>query len=589
MFKIFSFPFKRFGPVLAVVLVALAACGTPPPDRTASTQPRESSGPAPARAKTQMVSAANPLAAQAGLDILRAGGSAVDAAIAVQMVLNVVEPQSSGIGGGGFLVHYAAKSGAIEAYDGRETAPDGASETMFLNADGTPMAFFDAVPGGLSVGVPGLLRLLELAHKEHGKLPWRKLFDPAIKIAEQGFELSPRLHQMIADDSHINKFPTASGYFLTEDGAPKPVGTKLVNKPLAETFKLIADFGPEAFYRGPVAADIVDAVRGVTLNPGSMTEEDLLSYEAKKRDPLCSLYRQWVVCGMPPPTSGGIATLQILGILQNFDLAKLKPESAEAAHLIAEASRLAFADRNVYVADSDFVFVPTAKLIDPGYLARRAKEIDRDRSMGVAHPGDLDQRAEIPYAPSATEKGVSTTHFSIIDKEGNVVSLTSSIESAFGSGLMVRGFLLNNQLTDFSFRPANEDGQPYANRVEPGKRPRSSMSPTIVFDGSGKPVLAVGSPGGSRIIGYVSQTILNVLDWGMNPQAAVSAPHVVNRNGATDLEKGTPAETLQRALEARGHEVNVRELNSGLHAIRISADGITGGADPRREGAAVGD
>ena len=399
--------------------------------------------------------------------------------------------------------------------------------------------------------------------------------------------MSARLHALVAADKHLGTFDEARAYFYTPAGEAKAAGTTLVNRPLAETLSTIAEDGADAFYGGEIARDIVRTVRGAARHPSDMTEDDLAAYEAKRRAPLCLPYRFWLVCGMPPPTSGAIATLQTLGILQEFDLGALKPDSARAVHLIAEASRLAFADRNVFVADSDFVPVPAAALLDPRYLVERAKAISPERSMGRAAPGDVFATSGLG-AGDEPERGVSTTHLSVVDAEGNALALTSSIESAFGSRLMVRGFLLNNQLTDFSF-VAERDGAPVANRLEAGKRPRSSMSPTIVFDGSGRPVLVVGSPGGSRIIGYVVKTLIGVLDWDRNVQEAVAAAHFVNHNGATELEIGTPIEALKPELEALGHEVTVRALTSGLHAIAITEDGLLGGADPRREGRALGD
>tara|TARA_B100000315_G_scaffold259956_1_gene318323 strand:+ start:4745 stop:6607 length:1863 start_codon:yes stop_codon:yes gene_type:complete len=540
-------------------------------------------------AQKYMVAAANPLAAQAGLEILRAGGSAVDAVIATQLALNVVEPQSSGIGGGAFLMHYQAKSRAIEAFDGRETAPAAASGDMFLKKDGSRPNFHDVVPGGLSVGVPGALRMMESAHKKHGHLSWARLFEPAIKLADEGFKISKRLHTLVKIDRHLKKFSLSNAFFYDNAGFAKPVGTLLVNKPLAETFRQIAKDGADAFYNGDIAADIIKTVRGASLNPGRMTASDLAAYQAKKRSPVCSFYRMWLICGMPPPTSGGITTLQILGLLQSTDLSRLIPGSAEAVHMIAEAGRLAFADRNKYLADDDFVAVPKDRLIDPGYLAKRAKLISKSQSMGKAKPGKVKLKTAQLLGTYAAHEGESTSHISVVDGAGNAASQTSSIENAFGSRLMVRGFLLNNQLTDFSFVPV-ANGKAIANRVQPKKRPRSSMSPTLVVDGSGKFVMAVGSPGGSRIIGYVAKTLIAALDWKMGVQAAIDLPHFVNRNGTTDLEKGSNLEVLKPALEKLGHKVRIRKLTSGLHAIFKAKDGkLYGGADPRREGVAIGD
>ena len=540
-------------------------------------------------AQKYMVAAANPLAAQAGLEILRAGGSAVDAVIATQLALNVVEPQSSGIGGGAFLMHYQAKSRAIEAYDGRETAPAAATGDMFLKKDGSQPNFHDVVPGGLSVGVPGALRMMELAHKKNGKLAWARLFEPAIKLADEGFKISKRLHTLVKIDRHLKKFSLSKAFFFDSVGFAKPVGSLLINKPLADTFRRIAKEGADAFYKGEIAEDIVKTVQGASLNPGRMTNADLTGYQAKMRSPVCSFYRMWMICGMPPPTSGGITTLQILGLLQSTDMSRLIPGSAEAIHIIAEAGRLAFADRNKYLADDDFITVPKNRLIDPGYLAKRAKLISKTQSMGKAKPGKVKLKTAHLFGTYTAHEGESTSHISVVDGNGNAVAMTSSIENTFGSRLMVRGFLLNNQLTDFSFVPV-VNSKVIANRVQPKKRPRSSMSPTLVVDGSGKLVMAIGSPGGSRIIGYVAKTLIAALDWKMGIQAAIDLPHFINRNGSTDIEKGSNLEVLKPALEKLGHKVRIRKLTSGLHGILKTKDGkLYGGADPRREGVTLGD
>jgi gamma-glutamyltranspeptidase/glutathione hydrolase len=573
--------------VLAAALVA-GACA---PATKQQTKP-ESAAPAAPKAAVHagrhMIAAANPLAAEAGREILRAGGSAVDAAIAAQMVLNLVEPQSSGIGGGGFVMHFSAETGDIQTYDGRETAPASATPDMFLDRNDKPMKFYDAVVGGLSVGVPGLLRVLELAHRDHGRLPWAKLFEAAIGLAEKGFPVSPRLNGMIARDKHLKTFDAARGFYYGDDGKAPAVGSTLTNKALAETLKTIAREGADAFYSGPIASDIVETLRAARRNPSGMTLADLMSYEAKTRAPLCQPYRLWLVCGMAPPTSGGITTLQILGILQEFDLGALKPGTAGAVHLIAEASRLAYADRGSYIADPDFVQIPLAGLLDPRYLKKRGEAISPDRGMGKAKPGTPDGQAALRWAPASDGQGLSTSHISVIDDKGNALSMTTSIESAFGSRLMVRGFMLNNELTDFAFK-SEIDGKPVANRVEAGKRPRSSMAPTLVFDGSGRVVMALGSPGGSRIIGYVAKTLVAVLDWKLDVQDAIGLPHFTNRNGATDLEEGTPLAELKSELEALGHKVSLRPLTSGLHAVMTTPEGLVGGADPRREGVALGD
>ncbi|SME93865.1 gamma-glutamyltransferase 1 Threonine peptidase. MEROPS family T03 [Tistlia consotensis] len=526
-----------------------------------------------------MVAAANPRAAEAGMAILRQGGSAMDAAVAIQAMLGLVEPQSSGIGGGAFLLYWDAAAQKLHAYDGRETAPAADSPDQFLHADGTPMDFYEAVVGGLAVGVPGVPRLLELAHRNHGKLPWAGLFQPAIALAREGFQVSPRLAMEIAEDPYLNRFDTPKTYFYRPDGSPKQAGDRLVNEPYAETLEALAGGGADAFYKGRIAEDIVKTVRAAPGDPGRMTAADLAGYQARERDPLCSGYRSYKVCGMPPPTSGGIAVLQMLGILENFQLGKEAPNSLDAVHLMAEAGRLAFADRNAYVADSDFVPVPVARLLDKTYLRKRAALVERSHSLGVAEPGQIKQKAAVTrqYEPP------STTHFVVVDAAGNVVSMTSSVENAFGSRLMVDGFILNNQLTDFSFVP-QVDEVAVANRVEPGKRPRSSMSPTIVFDDEGRFFAATGSPGGSAIIGYVLQDLIALIDWHLTAQQAVALPHVVNRNGVTDLEAGTALSGDVQALTARGHEVRLRPLVSGLHTIRRVEGVYDGGADPRREG-----
>jgi gamma-glutamyltranspeptidase/glutathione hydrolase len=562
---------------LAAVLASCLIAGS-----VAAFEPRP-----PVQAEKQMVVAANPLAAAAGREMLRQGGTAVDAAVAVQMVLTLVEPQSSGIGGGGFLLHYDAEAQKLSTYDGREAAPVAATPDMFLHADGTPMEFDEAVVGGLSVGVPGALRLLELAHREHGRLPWAKLFEPAITLAEEGFAVSPRLHDLLADDEHLKRLPAAAAYFYQADGAPHPVGTKLRNPALAETLRLIATDGVAVFYEGRIAEDMVAAVTTSPLQPGRLSLADVAAYQAKERDPVCAPYRQWRVCGMGPPSSGGIAVLQMLRLLERFDLAKVAPGSAEAVHLFGQAGRLAFADRDRYVSDPDKVAVPTGQLLAEPYLKERSQLIPADRDLGKATAGELKQQTGWAV-PAPQFEPVSTSQVSIVDAEGNAVSFTTTIEGPFGSRLFVDGFLLNNELTDFAFTP-ERDGQPVANRVEAGKRPRSSMAPTMVFDAQGRLVLVTGSPGGSSIIPYVAKTLIAILDWKLDPQAAVDLPNFANRNGATELEKGSPLEVLAPALQAMGHEIKITSMTSGLAIIAVASDGLLGGADSRREGVAVGD
>lgn len=584
-------PFSAAGAAAFAVLTAtllLDACTPAPAPEAASAAPPEPVRfEAAAHAAHFMAAAANPLAAEAGRDVLARGGNAVDAAIAMQMVLNLVEPQSSGVGGGGFLLYYDAAAGTVTAYDGRETAPRAATPGMFLNGDGTPKDFYAAAVGGGAVGVPGIVAMLELAHRDHGKLAWAELFAPAIQMAEEGFAVSPRLHALIEGDQHLKTFPGTAAYFFHGDGSPLQADEKLKNPALAETLRALASGGAEAFYKGPIARDIVAAVSGVASNPGRLTESDFADYRAKRRDPVCNAYRQWRVCGMPPPSSGGVTLLEALGMLQSFDLGALAPESAQAVHLIAEASRLSFADRNRYLGDPDFVRAPVGLLLDQNYLARRAKLISPDRAMDRARPGALaavfiPSDATTPDSPAS-----STSHISVVDAEGNAVAFTSSIEAEFGSRLMVRGFLLNNELTDFSFRP-EIDGMPAANRAEPGKRPLSSMAPTLVFDAQGRLALAVGSPGGQSIIGYVLKTLVGVLDRGLKIQAAIDLPNFVAKTGPVEIEDGAAPAGLKEKLEAMGHEVETRALTSGLQGIAVTPRGLEGGADRRREGAAFG-
>jgi len=539
-----------------------------------------------AHAREHMVAAAHPLAVDAGLAMLERGGSAVDAAIAAQLVLGLVEPQSSGLGGGGFLLHFDAKRRAVQAYDGRETAPAAATPDQFLRFDGSPRGFTEAVVGGLAVGVPGLPRLLAVVHERHGRLPWATLFEPAIALAENGFPVSARLHALLAREKHLALDPAARDYLYLTSGAPRPAGSRLTNPPYAQTLRTLARNGIDPFYRGAIARDLVAAVHGHRTNPGRMTIEDMAGYQVRESAPVCAPYRTWRVCGMPPPSSGGITVLQMLGLLARFDLAKLRPVSADAAHLFTEAARLAYADRELYLADDRHARVPAAGLLDPAYLAERSALIRPEQSMGKAAPGRPPGVDATP-APPAPGRSSGTTHVSVVDREGNAVALTSSIESGFGSRLMVRGFLLNNQLTDFSFVPAR-DGQPVANAVAPGKRPLSSMAPTLVFDAEGRLHMTLGSPGGTLILNYVARTLVATLDWGLDMQAAVALPHYASRNGPTELERGTEAEKLGATLQALGHEVRAVDMTSGLHGIVRTPQGWQGGADPRREGVARG-
>jgi len=544
----------------------------------------------PVEAKNWMVAAANPLAVEAGAKVLRAGGSAADAMVAVQAVLGLVEPQSSGMGGGAFLVWYDAATGELTTLDGRETAPLEAKPTLFQDENGEPLKFFDAVVGGRSVGTPGTPMLMEEAWKRWGKADWPDLFADAIALADQGFEVSPRLAGLIASDTErLSRFSTTANYFMP-GGVPLEAGIRLQNPDYADTLRTFSEGGADVFYSGAIARDIVDTVRNAEGNPGVLSMKDFETYSVRERPAVCAPYLGNRVCGMGPPSSGALTVGQILGIVDNFVLDD--PKDPNTWRLIGDASRLAFADRGRYMADSDFVPVPVKGLLDPDYIAERAGLIEGDRTDGFGAlqevaPGEPPYDHALLLGDDRSIEFPSTSHISIVDADGNVLSMTTTIENGFGSRLMTHGFLLNNELTDFSFA-THDGGWPVANRVEPGKRPRSSMSPTIVLR-DGKPVLAIGSPGGSRIIGYVAQAIIAHLDWGMDVQQAVSMPHAVNRFGTFDLEEGTPIAGMQPALEELGFKVSVRGLNSGLHAIAIGPDGLSGGADPRREGIALGD
>jgi gamma-glutamyltranspeptidase/glutathione hydrolase len=512
----------------------------------------------PVVAKEFMVAAANPLAVEAGVAVLARGGSALDAAVAVQMVLGLVEPQSSGIGGGAFLLHWSQKGKKLRSYDGRETAPATAAPDRFLDAQGKPLPFMEAVVGGRSVGVPGVLRMLERAHRRHGRLPWGELFGAAIRIAEEGFETPSRLRAALAEERFL-----LDALFFDQDGKPK---SRIVNREYAATLRTIAREGVDAFYRGAIASDIVRAVRS-HAKPGDLSEEDLAAYRALEREPVCGGYRGRRVCSMGPPSSGGVAVLQMLGVLERTAFARAPPHSVQAVHLFTEAGRLAFADRARYLGDPDFVAVPVQKLLSNTYLNSRSSGIT-ERSMGEARAGDTE--------------ATGTSHVSIVDRHGDAVAMTTTVESPFGSRIVVRGFILNNQLTDFDFLPGA------ANAVSGRKRPRSSMAPTMVFGKDGELQLVLGSPGGAMIINYVAKALVARLDWGLDLQAAVAAPNLGTRNGPTLLERETPYAALEQGLAERGHHVVLMPLASGLHGIERVPGGWRGAADPRRDGAAMG-
>jgi gamma-glutamyltranspeptidase/glutathione hydrolase len=573
---------RRF---LVAAACSVALCATA---QLRPSQPEPPSGWSPkqlAHAKQYMVAAANPLAVEAGLRMLERGGNAVDAMVATQLALNLVEPSSSGIGGGAFFLYYDAKSRKTIAIDARETAPAGATPELFVAPDGKPLPFPDARVGGRSVGTPGTPRLLEVAHARYGKLPWKVLFEPAIELAEKGFPVSPRFHKLAGDDQGLADEPAARAYFFDAAGTPKAVGTILRNPEFAATLRALAQGGADAFYSGEIARDIAAAVRS-HRNPGTLGAEDLAAYRVRDVEPLCGEYRGWKLCGMPPSSSGGIAILQIMGALERFDMASVRPNSAQAVHLVAEAERLAFADRGRYVADERFVDVPVRGLVDRGYIASRSALIAAEKSMGVAKAG-TPPGVKVALADDPVDEVMGTSHISIVDREGNAVSMTTTIESFFGSRVMVRGFLLNNELTDFNFLPV-EGGAAIANSVAPGKRPRSSMGPFLVFDRAGALEMSLGSPGGSLIIGYVAKALVGTLDWELDVQAAIDLPNFGSRNGPTEVEKGTELEGVQAALKALGHDVRAIDMTSGLQAIRRVRGGWEGGADPRREGVARG-
>lgn len=585
----------------------LAACAQPsPPAALRYEIPPMPEGPSGYSAKPGwsaerfMVAAANPLATDAGFQVLAAGGNALDAAIAVQMVLALVEPQSSGIGGGAFLLHWDGRD--LSAWDGRETAPAAADERLFLGPDGKPMPFRDAVVGGRAVGVPGAVRMLEAAHRVHGRLPWAALFEPAIALAERGFRVSPRLSTALAGETALRADAQARSYFYRDDGQPLPPGTLLKNPALAQVLRAIAAQGSSALHAGAVAADIARRVRTHAANPGRLSEADLAAYEPRRRDPICTDWQAtWRVCGFPPPSSGHLAVMQILGLLERLPpvpqpLAGAAP-SADWLHGYTEAARLAYADRAQYVADPDFVAPPAGRwtsLLDDAYLRQRAALIGA-RTMGTARPG-VPAGAVQAHASQAADQEHGTSHVSVVDGDGHAVAMTTTIEDVFGARLMSDGgtglpggFLLNNQLTDFSFVPSDADGRPIANRVQPGKRPRSSMSPTLVFDRrDGRIAMSLGSPGGAAIIHFTAKTLIGTLDWGLDAQRAIDLPNFGSYNGPTVLEKGRfPLATVD-ALRARGHVVNEIDLTSGLQAIQRTPGGWFGGADPRREGIVMG-
>jgi gamma-glutamyltranspeptidase/glutathione hydrolase len=554
------------------------------------------------KTSTFAVAAANPLATEAGYNIIKKGGSAVDAAVAIQAVLTLVEPQSSGIGGGAFLM--VSEKGKVMAYDGREKAPSSATGELFM-IDGEPLAFLDAAASGLSVGVPGTMRMLELAHQHHGKLSWSDLFQQAIILAEEGFDISPRLNFLLESDPRLRDDPLAGAFYYNSEGKPHPVGHKLQNPALATVLRSIAENGASAIHEGVIAEDVVRRVQNHPKYAGSLNLEDMAAYDAKVRAAICTPWKTFDVCGFPPPSSGHLTVMQILGIMSQLETpAKVLDNGVPSEawlHQFLEASRLAFADRAMYIGDPDFVegFGGNwSAMLHPEYLKLRAGLIgEKSMGSGGASAGQpLPMTANV-YASQADQPEYGTSHISIVDQDGMAIAMTTTIEAAFGSRILsdggsglAGGFLLNNELTDFSFRPMDSEGHPIVNRVEPNKRPRSSMSPTLVFDQeSGELVASLGSPGGAAIIHYTAKTMIAMLDWGLDPQSAVTLPHAVTLGGTVFLEKdGYPQSTLQGLIE-RGHDMSWRTLTSGLQAIRKTESGFVGGADPRREGLVLGD
>ncbi|MCD9538993.1 gamma-glutamyltransferase [Photobacterium carnosum] len=533
-----------------------------------------------------MIASANHYASEAGAAILRQGGNAIDAMVATQLVLGLVEPQSSGIGGGGFLVYWDSDNHQMTTFDGRETAPFAVTPRLFQDKNGQPLAFYDAVVGGRSVGTPGTIKLLWNSHQQYGQLDWKKLFQPAIRLAKNGFIVSPRLAALVAKDAtHLQRWPVTKNYFFDAQGQPIQAGQKLINQPYADTLRKIADYGQKAFYQGDIAREIVNTVQNAIGNPGVLSSIDLASYKVKQRAPICAPYHQYQICGMGPPSSGALTLGQIMGMLSHYPLATMGANNINSWRLIGDASRLAFADRGRYMADSDYVPMPTKGLLDPAYIQQRAQLLVTNKKLTNVKAGSPPwDYANLQTTDEAIELP-STTHFAIVDRQGNVVSMTSTIENSFGSRLMVGGFLLNNELTDFSFR-SHIDGKPIANRIEPGKRPRSSMAPTIVMHNN-QPVLAIGSPGGSQIIGYIAKTLVAYLDWGMDLQQAINLPNINNRFGPFELEQNTSATAWAPKFEQLGYKTAVKDLNSGIQAISIAPKQLIGAADPRREGKVI--
>jgi gamma-glutamyltranspeptidase / glutathione hydrolase len=540
--------------------------------------------PTTAVAQNGVVSAADPRAAAAGQEILRAGGSASDAAMAMMLALTVVEPQSSGIGGGGFLVHHNAKTGGIETIDGREMAPASASPQLFMGGDGKAMSFMQAFPGGKSVGVPGNIALMAKTHAKWGKVKWAKLFQPAIRLADEGYKATPALAERLGQLSRLwGDFPDAQAIYWQE-GRPKQAGDVIKNPALAKLLRNVAKGGAKAFYTGQNAAAIIQATGTTNRNPTLITKADLAGYRVKERSAVCTTYRVYKVCGMGPPSSGATTVFQILGLIERFDMKALGKDNPKSWHLIAEAMMLSYADREKYLGDPDFVSVPVAGLLDKAYIASRSATISPETSLPEYKPGTPPGAA--PRTAGISGEVSGTTHFVAADKVGNVASMTSTIEGPFGSQLIANGYFLNNELTDFTFTP-ERDGAPVANQVRPGKRPLSSMSPTIVYGPDGKVILALGSAGGKRIIMHVTKTLIGVLDFGLTAQDAIALPNIYYGGEAVQVEAKTPLDAMRPALAGFGRMVMSSELGSKVNAIERTPTGWRGAADVRSEGVAL--
>jgi gamma-glutamyltranspeptidase/glutathione hydrolase len=559
--------------IYAIGCAALASCSVTPSVQR----------PLPAESSEPFVIAANPLAAQAGANVLKRGGSAVDAAIAVQAMLSLVEPQSSGIGGGAFMNYYDGRTGKLTIYDGREVAPAQATSSMFLDGAGKPLPFDTAVLSGRATGVPGVVKMLALAHSEHGKLPWSTLFGDAERTADEGFIVSPRLARLLRGDYPENSAPDVRAYFAKRDGQMVNAGDRLANKPYADFLRRLAAQGPSALYEGSTAAKIVARTRAAPLG-GSMTMADLANYRPVKREPLCGPYRIYLLCAPPPPSSG-VALIQLMAILERTDVGTRGPADPQAWFLFAEASRLMYADRDRYVGDPAFVRVPVAGLLDAAYVRERARLIGP--TAGAAPPPGVPRGATVAGADRTVEP-TGTSHLIVRDAQGNVVSMTTTVESIFGTGRMVDGFFLNNELTDFSFSPMDEDGRPAANAVAPGKRPRSSMVPTILLTRDGRFAGAIGSAGGSAILAYVAKSLVAAIDWNMSMEEALAAPNLVARGWMFNGEVTKFPPQVLTGLRQRGIDLKPGQgEDSGLTGVLIRDGRIDGGADPRREGVVI--